>query len=163
MRSSKSYRPYIRPRAPSARLALVDIIPSGLPLETSLEQIALIRDSRIGCEQRQLRQAVAVQQAGNRDTPVHTLAAMTKQKSLTKVGLAGGIAGSMEIAVTYPLEYVKTNVQLQHGAAGTGPATMELSIASANDKNKWLEGPLQRLRAVVRVRRAPVGRALRCL
>ena len=26
----------------------------------------------------------------------------------------------MEIAVTYPLEYVKTNVQLQHGAAGTG-------------------------------------------
>ena len=42
------------------------------------------------------------------------------QKSLTKVGLAGGIAGSMEIAVTYPLEYVKTNVQLQHGAAGTG-------------------------------------------
>ena len=41
-----------------------------------------------------------------------------KQKSLTKVGLAGGIAGSMEIAVTYPLEYVKTNVQLQHGAAG---------------------------------------------
>ena len=45
---------------------------------------------------------------------------MSKQKSLTKVGLAGGIAGSMEIAVTYPLEYVKTNVQLQHGAAGTG-------------------------------------------
>ena len=43
-----------------------------------------------------------------------------QQKSLTKVGLAGGIAGSMEIAVTYPLEYVKTNVQLQHGAAGTG-------------------------------------------
>jgi solute carrier family 25 citrate transporter 1 len=42
------------------------------------------------------------------------------QKSLTKIGLAGGVAGSMEIAVTYPLEYIKTNIQLQHGAAGTG-------------------------------------------
>ena len=63
----------------------------------------------------------------------------------------------MEIAVTYPLEYVKTNVQLQHGAyARTGLQRQLYPLLPPNDKNKWLEGPLQRLRAVVRVRR--VGR-----
>ena len=30
------------------------------------------------------------------------------------------------------------------------------------NQNEWNKGPLQRLRAVVRLRRAPVGRALRC-
>ena len=48
------------------------------------------------------------------------MAAETKKpKSLAKVALAGGWAGSMEILVTYPLEFAKTNLQLQHGAAAT--------------------------------------------
>ena len=41
-------------------------------------------------------------------------------KSLGKVATAGAIAGSMEIVVTYPLEFAKTHLQLQHSAAGTG-------------------------------------------
>ena len=47
------------------------------------------------------------------------MAAEKKPPSLAKIALAGGWAGSMEILVTYPLEFAKTHLQLQHGAAGT--------------------------------------------
>ena len=36
------------------------------------------------------------------------------ERSLAKVALAGGWAGSMEIMMTYPLEFAKTHLQLQH-------------------------------------------------
>ena len=78
---------------------------------------------------------------------------MPKQKSLTKVGLAGGIAGSMEIAVTYPLEYVKTNVQLQHGAAG--PAFVD-----GPDGEKGINVPAKRLRAYGKSRATTLNETL---
>ena len=58
--------------------------------------------ARNGCEQSNCESiAASSRQAA---TPVNPpcAATMAKQKSFTKVGLAGGIAGSMEIAVTYP-------------------------------------------------------------
>jgi solute carrier family 25 citrate transporter 1 len=44
-----------------------------------------------------------------------------KRRSLAKIGAAGAWAGSMEIVLTYPLEFAKTNLQLQHGAAASAP------------------------------------------
>lgn len=41
------------------------------------------------------------------------------QRSTWRVGLAGAAAGSIEICITYPLEYAKTQLQLEHGAATT--------------------------------------------
>lgn len=40
-------------------------------------------------------------------------------KSIGQVGVAGALAGSIEICCTYPLEYAKTQLQLEHGAATT--------------------------------------------
>lgn len=44
-----------------------------------------------------------------------------KRRSLAKIGAAGAWAGCMEIVLTYPLEFAKTNLQLQHGAAASAP------------------------------------------
>lgn len=41
------------------------------------------------------------------------------QRSTLRVGLVGAAAGSLEIICTYPLEFAKTQLQLEHGAATT--------------------------------------------
>ncbi|KAJ8603984.1 hypothetical protein CTAYLR_003363 [Chrysophaeum taylorii] len=43
---------------------------------------------------------------------------MAKRNTL-RVGVAGAAAGSIEIVCTYPLEFAKTQLQLEHGAAAT--------------------------------------------
>ena len=41
---------------------------------------------------------------------------MEKVEILSRVFLAGGIAGGIEICITYPTEYVKTQLQLEEKA-----------------------------------------------
>lgn len=44
---------------------------------------------------------------------------MPKKYRAARVGLAGAIGGPIEICCTYPLEFAKTQLQLEHGAAST--------------------------------------------
>jgi hypothetical protein len=46
--------------------------------------------------------------------------------------VAGGIAGGVEATVTYPTEYVKTQLQLQDGAKG-----VKVCMLIGNATNEW--------------------------
>ena len=56
---------------------------------------------------------------GHADLARHAMGATTKHPMA-----AGWLAGSLEITVTYPLEYVKTQLQLQQRASTVGDGSV---------------------------------------